>query len=372
MRICISIVIFFFLCPVWAFASGWQTFWGTIGGDLPVWMRLEDEQDSVKGKYFFEKDGEERPLIGKRNDTKYDLFEIGSAGKTRSVFHLSDDHDKKQLRGSWKAVKGKGQLPVVLSYSSLPELTRSGEPLRKTTNRITYSNKERQFSIEVEYPELKDVAQDYGRAFFNTRIAAFARAKADSAKKNYDVPFPRDLWITAEMISEMKLRYDVVYSSDKLASVVFKEYNYSIGSAHGYEATITKNFSFARSHELEFRDLFRKGMDYLKPVSEYCKQDLEKQMRERARYEFEGKKDSSGLSGRIAVISETYRDWIADGASAKPENYRSFSLSPEGIRIYFDPYRVAAYVDGPFEVLIPPSALREILSEDSDILSILH
>ena len=43
----------------------------------------------------------------------------------------------------------------------------------------------------------------------------------------------------------------------------------------------------------------------------------------------------------------------------------TFTLSPKGIKVYFDPYAVGAYAEGPYEVFVPFSALPDVFAMDA-------
>ena len=57
-------------------------------------------------------------------------------------------------------------------------------------------------------------------------------------------------------------------------------------------------------------------------------------------------------------------DWIQRGAGASGENYDSWTITKQGLKIHFDPYQVAPYAAGPQQVTIPYSALKDIIKAD--------
>jgi hypothetical protein len=62
-----------------------------------------------------------------------------------------------------------------------------------------------------------------------------------------------------------------------------------------------------------------------------------------------------------------FGDQIATGAGPRADNYRAWSITKKGLWITFDPYVVAAYAAGPQYVLVPYSALKDIIRPDGPI-----
>ena len=52
-------------------------------------------------------------------------------------------------------------------------------------------------------------------------------------------------------------------------------------------------------------------------------------------------------------------DMLRSGTAPEAENFSSFALTPEGIRIFFQPYQVAPWAAGPQVVDIPLDALAD-------------
>ena len=60
-------------------------------------------------------------------------------------------------------------------------------------------------------------------------------------------------------------------------------------------------------------------------------------------------------------------DWIKRGAGAELTNYDNWTITKKGLGITFDPYQVAAYAAGPQNVVVPYSALKEIIKPDGAV-----
>ncbi|HVO71034.1 MAG TPA: RsiV family protein [Aggregatilineaceae bacterium] len=59
-------------------------------------------------------------------------------------------------------------------------------------------------------------------------------------------------------------------------------------------------------------------------------------------------------------LTDTNR--IHQGTGENPDNYKSWTITPDGLTFYFDPYQVAAYVAGTQTVTIPLAQLSAILA----------
>jgi len=60
---------------------------------------------------------------------------------------------------------------------------------------------------------------------------------------------------------------------------------------------------------------------------------------------------------------------IASGAKANPANFKNWNIQADSILITFDEYQVAPYTNGPQEVEIPFSELKNIFSPNALIIS---
>ncbi|MGB7924961.1 MAG: RsiV family protein, partial [Pyrinomonadaceae bacterium] len=58
---------------------------------------------------------------------------------------------------------------------------------------------------------------------------------------------------------------------------------------------------------------------------------------------------------------------IEEGAAAKEDNYGSWNITRKGLLITFDAYQVGPYAAGPQWVVVPYSALKEIIRADGPL-----
>jgi len=92
---------------------------------------------------------------------------------------------------------------------------------------------------------------------------------------------------------------------------------------------------------LKLSNLFKKGSDYMKVLSEYCINEL--------------RKKGAGwiVNGEIKTFNE-------DALSV-------FALSPRGIQFAFAPYAVGSYAEGTYFVTMDYNNLKSIINPDGPL-----
>ena len=60
-------------------------------------------------------------------------------------------------------------------------------------------------------------------------------------------------------------------------------------------------------------------------------------------------------------------DMMRSGASERADNYKAWAITKKGLWITFDPYQVAPYAAGPQHVLVPYSALKDVIKPDGPV-----
>ena len=142
--------------------------------------------------------------------------------------------------------------------------------------------------------------------------------------------------------------YQIRLAADDLISIEFTESAYSRGAAHPNSYTTVLNYDVRNGKKLALADLFNAKSNYVKVISDYCIKDLKQQAKK--------EKDS--------MLTD---DMIQSGASARAENFNAWTITKQGLWITFDPYQVAAYAAGPQQVLVPYSALKDLIKADGPI-----
>lgn len=134
--------------------------------------------------------------------------------------------------------------------------------------------------------------------------------------------------------STLDAAHQVTLNDHSLVSVRFEFYAFTAGAAHPVSYSKTLTYNLASGDVVLLPDLFTLGTDWLGALSSYCLRDLQ----ERGVLEF------------------------PEGAGPTMGNYASWTLTPEGLVVYFDPYQVAAYAAGPQQVLVPYAVMSEFIA----------
>ena len=149
------------------------------------------------------------------------------------------------------------------------------------------------------------------------------------------------------MGSDLGIGYTIKLAQDDLISVQFDIGSYYQGAAHPNSHTETLNYDLKNGKQLRLADLFKPGSKYLQTLSTFCNADLKKQWK-----------------NKNAEVSE---DMLKDGTAPTAKNYESWTITKRGIGVNFDSYQVAPYAAGPQFVMVPYSALKELIKPDGPL-----
>lgn len=111
--------------------------------------------------------------------------------------------------------------------------------------------------------------------------------------------------------------------------------------AHPNHHTRTLTWDLERGSEVALDDLFRSGSNWLEAISRLAASSLSETMGQRGDPE-----------------------WIRSGTEPERDNFSAWTAVPEGIRVVFDPYRVAPYAAGPQSAVLPWISLGPILARE--------
>ncbi|MCL4694019.1 MAG: DUF3298 domain-containing protein [Candidatus Hydrogenedentes bacterium] len=310
--------------PVVASANdgGFSYHAGAIDGKYPIQMTLSRSFSDMMGSYFYLSKGEIIDLEGTVEDEAVVLTETVE-GKETGVFRGTFGENGTTLEGTWSTPDGAKEMPF--------RVERFGyQYLEERQLRI----KDQPISISMGYPvfewgggakeqALNGLVTDW----IHLREKGFVNDATEMIAPDFHAEYSIDIGA------------DVLYfSRDGFASVLFYVYTYT-GGAHGMTTYAALNVSLRgdAATAVSLSDLFTP--DGLKKLSDACIADLKKQ-------------EASG------VVDGGVDSLDADALS-------DFTLSPRGITIYFEPYAVASYAEGPFEVTIAFDSLANELKPDA-------
>jgi len=324
-------------------------FKGSIGSALDLQMKLVREGEKLSGSYSYQKVGtaiDVRGTIDKNGAVVIDEFDSSGAptGTFKGLWN-EDENGLIAIAGNW--TKPNNDKKTEFSLHEQPIEFSGGVEI--VTRQIKENNKKLKYEVDVQYPQLSGSGSPNYEKFNQTvrglvtkKVAGFKTEMAPSA----DDPPPTEL---ETLGSDLNLGYTVALAKDDLISVLLDVGSYSAGAAHPNSYSETVNFDLRNGKLLKLSDLFQPGSKYLQTIAAYCIADLKKQGKQK---------------GADSMLDD---DWIERGAGPDADNYSSWTIGKKGLGITFDSYQVAAYAAGPQHVLVPYSALKEIIKTDGPL-----
>jgi Protein of unknown function (DUF3298)/Deacetylase PdaC len=226
------------------------------------------------------------------------------------------------------------------TYALAQRSSRAGS-LRVLRRSIKENNRRRKYTIEVFYPQLAG-AESAHIAQLNSAIKELITAEVNDFTQNAETPdasLPKEL-----QQSSLDAGYTIEHQSADLVSISFGFSTFYAGAAHPNRHTLVLNYDLKAGRTLSLADLFNPRSGYMQAISDYTIKDLKKQ---------------------LSPSPDT--EWIERGAAPASENYKSWTITPKGLSIMFDPYQVASYAEGSHLVVIPYTALRSIINMEGPL-----
>lgn len=312
-------------------------------------MKLVRTGDQLAGSYFYQKIGTRINVRGNVDkDGNLTLEEFDPAGKQTGLF-----------KGLWSVDSNDGMITLAGNWSKPPSdkggdkktaFSLHEEPISLTgeveiaPKQIKESNKKLMYEIEAQYPQLSggnnpnfEKFNQLARASVTKKVADF---KKEMAPQEDEEPRPE-----GSMGSDLNVSYTVALAQDDLISVEFEVGDYYQGAAHPNSYSEVLNYDLKNGKQLKLADLFKPGAKFIQAIATYCIADLKKQGKDKG------------------LLDEE----IERGASASPKNYQSWTITKRGLGINFDSYQVGPYAAGPQFVLVPYSALKDLINPEGPI-----
>lgn len=333
-------------------------FKGSIGSRLGLQMKLTRDGEKVTGNYSYQKVGSKIDLKGAIDkDGNLTLEEFDAGGKQSGLF-----------KGTWLTDKDDGLVNVAGNWSKPNSEKKTAfslhqEPIEFTggvelaAKQLKETNKKINLKIEAEYPQATG-AMDNRFEKFNLeaknlvakRIGEFKKQVAGDKEGEPTKPDTGQASgsesTSSSMESYLDIGYDIALAKDDLISIQFSLGSYN-GGAHPNSSSAVLNYDVKAGKILKLADLFNPGAKYLQSLSSYCIKDLKKQSKSKG-----------------ALLDDATID---SGAGPQAKNYQSWTITKKGLAITFDAYQVGPYAAGPQSVLIPYSAVKEIIKPDGPL-----
>lgn len=334
-------------------------FKGSIGSQLGLQMKLTRNGEQVTGNYFYQKVGTRIDLKGTIDkDNNINLEEFDAGGKKTGIFKGSWTTDKENglasIAGNWS--KSDGDKKTAFSLHEEPIEFTTGVEL--VARQLKETNKKLKYEIEAGYPQAAG-APDNRFDKFNqevknlvTRtISAFKKQMAEAKKDETNAQAGGQPAVSEDNSSlpgsSLDIAYNIAMAKDDFVSLEFDLDSYYTGAAHANSSSTVINYDVKAGKALKLADLFNPGARYLQSISSYCIKDLKQQSK-----------------GKDSMLDNAT---IQSGAGPEARNYQSWTITKKGLQITFDPYQVAAYAAGPQHVLVPYSALKELIKPDGPL-----
>ena len=326
-------------------------FKGSIGSTLDLQMKLVRNGDQLTGSYFYQKVGTRINLRGTVDkDGNLTLDEFDGSGKQTGVFKGLWTVDKEDnlitLAGNWSKPPGEKGDDKKTAFSVHEEPINFTTDVDVVARSVKENNKTLMYEIDAQYPQFTAASipnlekfNQLARMVVMKNVAGF---KKDMAPEEGEEPRPE-----GSMGSDLGIGYTILLAQDDLVSVQFDIGSYYQGAAHPNSHTEVLNYDLKNGKQLKLADLFQPGSKYLQTLSTYCLADLRKQAKEKN--------------------AELAEDMLKEGTAPTAKNYESWTITKRGLGINFDSYQVAPYAAGPQFVMVPYSALKEIIKPDGPI-----
>jgi hypothetical protein len=197
---------------------------------------------------------------------------------------------------------------------------------------ITDTSTSPTWSLKAEFPQIIGTHNPRAQAFNKTVQSLISKGISAFKESCREIQGSMPPGMKAE--SYLLASYRISAAGRSLIGVKLDSEEMISMMAHPRHDIRTLNYDLSTTRPLELASVFKPGSDYLRRIAAFCAEDL----RKRDVLQFE------------------------EGVLPLQKNYTTWNLHAEGLLVYFREYQVAAYYLGPREVLVPYSAIRDILS----------
>ncbi|CAK7038730.1 MAG: Peptidoglycan-N-acetylmuramic acid deacetylase PdaC [Desulfovibrio sp.] len=179
------------------------------------------------------------------------------------------------------------------------------------------------YRINISYPNLDIAAAD-------AELSIWAREQAAAFANGVNM-----LSSSMPMPCELTVSYETLTASSKVVSVVFF-ISTAMGGAHPEPGLATFVYTKKDGRRLSYSNIFMSDDGLLETLSAICRESLAAQLGSRA-----------------------VPEMLQAGTTPDIVNFDLFSLTKDGLRIYFPPYQAAPYSEGYLTVTIPLDKLQK-------------
>src|SRR5215217_2416190 len=324
-------------------------FKGSIGTSLDLQMKLVRTGDQLAGSYFYQKVGTRIDLRGNIDkDGNLTLEEFDQSGKQTGLFKglwsVDPNDGLVTLAGNWSRPPSEKGSDKKTAFSVHEEPIAFTGDVDLVSKSVKESDKKLMYEISAQYPQLTG-GNNPNIEKFNQLARGSVTKKVAAFKKNMEPEGEEEPRPEGSMGSDLTISYSLALAQDDLVSIEYKVGSYFQGAAHPNTFSEPINFDLKNGKQLKLSDLFKPASKYLQAIATYCIADLKKQAKDKG------------------LLDEE----IDKGAAPVAKNYQSWTITKRGLGITFDAYQVGPYAAGPQFVLVPYSALKDVINPEGPI-----
>jgi hypothetical protein len=325
-------------------------FKGSIGSSLDLQMKLMRSGEQLNGSYHYQKIGTRINLRGTLDkDGNVTLEEFDNGGKQTGVFKgiwKPDADGLITIAGNWSKPPAEKGGDKKTAFSLHEEPINLGGDADVVTKEIKENNKKLVYEITAQYPQLTGGGNPNFEKF-NQTVRGSILKKVSEFKKDMTPDPDREPPPENSMGSNLDVGYTIALAQDDLVSVTLWVSTYFQGAAHPNSYSDIVNYDLKNGKLLKLGDLFKPGAKYVQAISTYCIADLKKQS-----------KQKNGMLDDTSINS---------GAGPSAKNYQSWTITKKGLGINFNAYQVGSYAAGAQLVIVPYSAIKDLINPDGPI-----
>lgn len=312
-------------------------FQGTIGEKLVIFAELSKFDHEMNGSYYYSHVGQRLNLRGTFDSLgAFTLDETGENDEKTGTFAGKLTEKGAKAEGTWSNADGSKKLPFTLSRIAL-----HGEDNGAIIIGTEASETHIDFPLLLPgfgpaYGAVNTRVQGILRDTFNTHAIEFITNATEFAAENQaalsDGEPSQSIYVGD---------HQVFLANSAAVSILFHVSLYQ-GGAHDITMSKPINLRLSKAGDgykaepIALGELLAPGPDAL-----------------------------AKLSARlIQALKEKNASQVVDGTTTafKTEDLSAFTMSPRGITVYFDPYSVASYAEGAFEVAVPFADLPDVFN----------
>jgi hypothetical protein len=198
-------------------------------------------------------------------------------------------------------------------------------------------------NVDFKYPQFRvtsDKSADANLATINKNVLTVAKEQAKKFKAEFSTLTKDKIgWTEGTLTSE----YQIHLANKNIVSLSIVTTKFIEHSAHPSHSTITLNYDFNTTKNIELKNIFKNDSKYLNVLSEACRRYLQLQ------------------------VTNPNEKWIKQGTEPIAANFKKFYLTHDAFNVIFDEYTVDCYAGGPHTVPVSYSALIDFINPKNPV-----